>query len=291
MSAALQHAAMVDRLARSVNLGTETLDGVSRMMGGGLIGQKYVEAVKEQLTSWGLTAHPAAVNRALAMRQKRERESLAAVQAKEWVSVGYEAYRPKQEIFTMIVRVHLDGCESETYPSAMKTVRDVVGEKAEKLLARTNKKYLRKAFGDNKEHPAMRRIKSIADNSAVVAAASGTVSTCLGTLANTHRIALMIEAQRKERVYEQEQMRIRVGALIVELAEVREEAMLARAEAARANARLDAVEQWKRDAEVLHSEGHSFATIANLVGKGKSTVHDHIRRVISKQHSASNVVV
>lgn len=283
MSATLQHIATIEGLARSVQRGTETFDTILRSMGGGMTAQKYVEAVKETLSSWGSTAHPAAVSRSLAMRQKRERESLAAEQAKEWVAAGYEAYRPKQEVYTTIVRIHLDGCESEIYPSATKTVRDVVGEKAEKLLGRTNKKYLRKAFGDNKEHPAMQRIKSIADNSAVVAAASGTVSTCLGALANTHKVARMFEVERKDRVYEQEQQRERTNALIVELAEVRKEVIQARADAARANARLDTEEQWKSDAVNLYRAGFSFSAISKAVGKGKSTVNDYIRRLSSTQ--------
>lgn len=59
----------------------------------------------------------------------------------------------------------------------------------------------------------MQRIHSVADNSTMVAAASGTVSNCLGALTNSHKVARRLERieheqERAQRCEKQLQARI-----------------------------------------------------------------------------------
>ena len=70
-------------------------------------------------------------------------------------------------------------------------------------------------------------------------------------------------------------------ALQAEVHELRTHVTAVEAEAARANTRLNESEQWKADAVELYLAGKSYGDIAALVHKGKSTVNDYIRSLIS----------
>lgn len=267
---------MLERLTESVIARRDTLSNIANTFG-----PRYAEIIQERLSASGHTGNGTAEKRSVIMRQQRERNELAAKQAQERTSVGMLAYNPKQEIFTAVLRKHLDGCESGEYPTATKTAQAIVGDKATKLLAKTAKTRLRTAFNDNKEHPGMQRISALVSHSSITAASSGTVSSCLGALADTHKIARLINQERAERMQEQEQQRQRDAAMQAELVTVRAEAAEAKAEAARANSRLDETDRWKADAVKLYLAGKSYGSIAVSVVKGKSTVNDYIRTLIS----------
>ena len=217
----------------------------------------------------------------LVMQYQREDKIRAADRVQEMITAGYAPYKPQQSVYSTVLRLHLDGCESGEYPTASKTAQSVVGDKAPKLLAKSLKRFLRKALQENKEHPGMKRISALVSNSTITAAVSGTVSSCLGTLADTHKTALLFEEERKARLQEQAQQRQRMEALRAELASVREEVAQAKEDAARANARIDEAGRWKGEAVQLYRAGKSYSGIAKIVGKGKSTVNDYIRSLIT----------
>jgi hypothetical protein len=236
MYATQERQASIDSFARSVQAGKESLNSIAATMGGGTRGQQWADQVKARLAEWGVTASPTAVIRRIIMQRQRSQREASAVLMQELIAAGFAPYNPKQEVYAAVVRVHLDGCESGIYPTARESAQAVAGDKAQKLLAKTNKKRLHKALQENKEHPGMRRISTVVNNSTVVAAVSGSVSTCLGALTNTHKIARMMGEQRE-----------RTEALEAELAAVK-------AEAARANARLDMKDQgkdWKEMARAI----------------------------------------
>jgi len=206
-----QQLLMLDRLTESVIARRESISNIASTLG-----PKYAEIIQERLNALGHAGNSTAEKRSVIMRQKRERNELAAEHAKERTSVGMLAYSPKQEVFTAVVREQLDGCESGEYPTATKTAQAVVGDKSTKLLAKTAKTCLRKAFDDNKEHPAMQRIHSVADNSTMVAAASGNVSNCLGALTNSHKVARrleLIEQEQERALRSEKQLQARIASL------------------------------------------------------------------------------
>jgi hypothetical protein len=263
---AAEQQAIIDSFARSVQAGLESPTSIAIIMGGGTRGDQWAHAVKDRLATWGVAASPAAEIRRIIMSSQRAQREASTALMQELIAAGYTPYNPKQGDYTAVVRVHLDGCESGEYPTATKTAQAVVGDMATRLLAKTNKKRLRRAFQENKEHPGMRRISAIADNSAVVAAASASVSTCLGTLANTHKIARMMDEQLR-----------RTKALEAELAAVR-------AEATRANARLDLQDQgkdWKEAARaVLASEpAISNRELARRVGRDEKSIRKYLKDI------------
>jgi len=95
---------------------------------------------------------------------------MAREHAKERAAAGIQAYRPRQQVYTEVVRTHLDGCEDGTYPTATSSAELVVGDAAKRLLRKTfSSKQLRKALRENQTHPGMQRVNSVADKSTVTA--------------------------------------------------------------------------------------------------------------------------
>lgn len=212
-----QNQALIDNLALQVQKGDATLSSIAAMMGGDSIGQRWAIAVKDRLTAWGVTANPAAAIRSIMLQDQRAQRESRIATMQELIAAGFKPYNPKQEVFTAVVRKHLDGCEDETYPSARSIATGVAGDKASNLLGKSHsKKQLSKALQENKEHPAMQLIHSVCDNSALVATVSGSVSNCLGTLANNHKVARRLERieQEQERAQRSEkQLQARIASL------------------------------------------------------------------------------
>lgn len=263
---AAQQQGLIDSFARSVQTGTESLTSIAIIMGGGTRGDQWASAVKDRLATWGVATNPAAEIRKIIMSGQRAQREAGAALMQELIAAGYTPYDPKQRDYTALVRVHLDGCESGEYPSATKTGQAVARDMATKLLAKASKKRLRRAFQENEDHPGMRRISAIMDNSSVVAAASGSVSTCLGTLANTHKIARMMDEQLR-----------RIEVLEAELATTR-------GEVARANARLDLKDQgtdWKEAARaiLLAEPGLSNRELARRVGRNEKSIRKYLKDI------------
>lgn len=263
-----QNQALIDNFARQVQAGDESLSSVATMMGGGSLGQPWADAVKDRLAAWGVTASPAADVRRIVMQSKRAEQEAKAATFKELIAAGYEPYNPKQEVFTAVIRKQLDGCESGEYPKATKTAQAVVGDKSTKLLAKPAKKKLRRAFHENKEHPAMQLIHSVADNSAMVAAASGSLSNCLGTLTNSHKVARRLE------LIEQEQKR-------AQRIEKESQARIASLEA-----RLDLKDSgkdWKEAARAILAAqpGISNRELARRVGKSDTAIRKYLTELVA----------
>jgi hypothetical protein len=253
-----QRLIMIDALTQSVIQSKETISNIARTFG-----SNYAEIIQGRLNALGHTGNCAAEKRGVIMRQKRERNELAAEHAKERTSVGMLAYSPKQEVFTTVVREHLDGCESGDYPTATKTAQAVVGDKSTKLLAKTGKKNLSQAFADNKEHPGMKRIKNLVSNSTITAASSGTVSTCLGALVDAHKLARVMDEQQR-----------RTQVLETRLA-------IAEAAATLANTRLDIKDSgrdWKEAARAIRAvePGITNTALGNRVGKSEGAIRKYL---------------
>jgi hypothetical protein len=258
-----QQLLMLDRLTASVVAGRETVSNIARTLG-----TTYAEIIQDRLNASGHAVNSTAEKRSVIMRQKRERNELAARQAKERTSVGMVAYSPKQEVFTTVVREHLNGCESGEYPTATKTAEAVVGDKSTKLLAKTGKKNLSQAFADNKEHPGMKRIKNLVSNSTITAASSGTVSACLGALVDAHKLARAMDEQQS-----------RTQVLEARLA-------IAEASAALANARLnlkDSGKDWKETARAIRAAepGITNTALGLRVGKSEGAIRKYLKSLES----------
>ena len=203
---------MIDRLTESVMAGRQTLSNIA-----GTLGQKYAEIIQERLNALGHAGNSRSETRRIIMQSQRAQRENRAATMQELIAAGFKPYNPKQEVFTAVVRKHLDGCDDETYPSARSTATAVVGDKSSKLLGKSHsKKQLSRALRDNKEHPAMQLIHSVCDNSALVATVSGSVSNCLGTLTNNHKVARRLERieQEQERARRSEkQLQARIASL------------------------------------------------------------------------------
>jgi hypothetical protein len=235
---------MIEMLATAVKAGQMSIEQLS---------PQTKEAVRSHLAQRGWSG-AASVQR-LALQYQREDKIRATERAQELIAAGYAPYQPKQSIYTAALRVHLDGCESGEYPTASKTAQAVASDKATKLLAKTGKKCLRQAFNENRQHPGLRRISSLVSNSTMTAAASGTVSSCLGMLADAHKIARLLEEQQRN-----------AKALEARL-------VLAEAAAARANARLDIKEagkDWKEAARAIRAVERKITNTALGIRVGKS---------------------
>ncbi|QDZ29895.1 hypothetical protein [Noviherbaspirillum sp. UKPF54] len=242
---------VIGSLAAAVKEGAISIDSVS---------PHFREAVRDRLAIEGYNGSAKA--RSLVMQWQREDKIRAKQRMQELRVAGCELYSPRPGDYTAVVRVLLDGCEDGTYPTARESAQVVAGDKAPKLVAKTSKKCMKQAYRDNEDHPGMRRIRTVADNSTLTAMASGSVSSCLGALTNSHKLA-----RRLERIeLEQAELKARVSA--------------AEAEAARANARIDASEQWKADAVELYRAGKAYSSIAKITGKSKSTIGNHILALI-----------
>lgn len=209
--------------------------------------------------------------RNLFMQQQREAKSMAAQHAKERAAAGMVAFRAPQEVFTAVIRTHLDGCESGEYPTAKATAEATVGTDATRLLRKGHsKRQLRTALEQNEGHPGMKRINSIADSSAITATVSGSVSTCLGALANSHKLAKHLE-QLNQRI-EQEQRR----------AQRREKELSARIASLEARRDLeDDGKNWKDEVSRLMKEqpGISMRAMGRAVGVSDTAIRKHLKAV------------
>lgn len=222
------------------------------------------EAVRMHLALQGYGGS-ASIQR-LALQYQTEDKIRAAERMQEMIAAGYAPYRPKQSIYTATVRAHLDGCESGEYPSASRTAQSVASDKAAKLLAKIAKKCLRKALKENEQHPGLLRISNLVSNSTITAVISGTVSSCLGALTDTHKIARLIEEQSR-----------RTESLALRLA-------VAEADALRANARLDikdSGQDWKENARAIRAAEPNITNtgLAMRVGKSEGAIRKYRREL------------
>lgn len=236
------------------------------MMGGGTRGQQWADAIRDRLAVWGVAANPAAEVRRIMMKGQRAQREASSEMMRELIAAGFYPYNPKQEVYSAVVRQHLDGSESGEYPTARASAEAVAGDRAAKLLAKTTKKCLRIAIQENTDHPGMKRIHSITDKSNITAMASGSVSTCLGALANNHKAARRIECFEKK------------------AAQLEAELVVVRAEAARANARLDlkdAGKDWKEAARAALAAEPELKNreLARRVGVGESTIRKYLSAI------------
>ncbi|WP_432239198.1 hypothetical protein [Herbaspirillum robiniae] len=205
--------------------------------------------------------------RTLFMEQHREAKRMAIQHAKERAAAGMVSYRPRQEIFTAVLRTHLDGCESGEYPTAKATAEATVGTDAPRLLRNGHsKRQLRTGLKKNEGHPAMKLINGIADSSTITALVSGSVSSCLGALANSHKLA-----KRLERI-EREQYR----------AQQREKELTARITSLEARRDLeDAGKNWKDEVARLRKEQPSISmrALGRAVGVSDTAIRKHLSAI------------
>ena len=150
--------------------------------------EQYRADVRRQLESEGYNGSSKAVS-SLLVQWKREDAATAKKRAQELSAAGCETYHPPQAMYTSAVRAHLDACEAGQYRTAKSTAQAVAGNNADKLLAKTKKKRIRIALHENKDHEGMKRINSIAGRAMQANLTSGTVSSCLGGLVDTHKLA------------------------------------------------------------------------------------------------------
>lgn len=214
--------------------------------------------------------------RTLYMQQQREAKSMSIQHAKERAAAGMVSYRPRQEVFTAVLRTHLDGCESGEYPTAKATAEATVGEDAPRLLRKSHcKRQLRTGLKQNEGHPAMKLINGIADSSTIIAMASGSVSSCLGALANSHKLAKKLEqlAEGQRRLER-------------ELAEVREQSRRRAKDHGTRIASLevrrnleDAGKNWKDEVARLRKAqpGISMRALGRAVGVSDTAIRKHLK--------------
>ncbi|GIZ51738.1 hypothetical protein [Noviherbaspirillum aridicola] len=224
------------------------------------VSEKYRACARRELEAEGYRESAKAPS--LVLQWQREDRERAKQRMHELRAAGCEMYSPGQDVFTAVVREHLDGCEAGTYPTARATAEAVAGINAHKLLAKTSKKRMKQAFRDNKDHSAMKSICTVADYSTLTAVASGSVSSYLGALANSHKLARRLE-------------RIESKA-----AELDAELTAVRAEAVRANARLGLKDQgkdWKERARTILAAdpGISNRKLGERVGVHESTIRKY----------------
>lgn len=175
----------VEALAASVKAGKESLNSIASSMS-----EQWAKDVQEHLAKQGYTS-TAEAKRIMMQYQREERDRRKEL-FQNLKAAGANMYNPSQQCFTDSVREHLDGCEARVYPSARSTASVVAGENATKLLGKSNKKKLHIALQENEQHPGMRRVHSVAERSAVIAATTGSVSCCLGALASHHKVAVRL---------------------------------------------------------------------------------------------------
>jgi hypothetical protein len=203
--------------------------------------------------------------RNLFMQQQREAKSMAIQHAKERAAAGMVSYRPRQEVFTTVLRTHLDGCESGEYPTAKATAEATAGPDAPRLLRNSHsKRQLRTGLKQNEGHPAMKLINGIADSSTIIAMASGSVSSCLGALANSHKLAKRLE------LIEREQRR----------AQQREKELTARIASLEVRRDLeDAGKNWKDEVVRLRTEqpGISMRALGRAIGVSDTAIRKHLK--------------
>lgn len=162
--------------------------------------------------------------RALHLTQQNELRNLQRAHAQQRSDAGFKAYRPAPKTFSEALRIHLDGCESGAYPTAIKTAEAVGRENAKKLLGKQNPKRVRQALKDNRNHPGMRRILMVTGRSSTAAMVAGKLSSFLGAIAAAHKLACHIESlennqqqARAERTLDREELqRLRERVLALE---------------------------------------------------------------------------
>lgn len=246
-----QTLAMVEMLAKVVKQGAMRIEDVSPQMQGN---------VRDYL-AMHVYSEAGGVKRLL-MQYQREDRALAAGRVQEMIAAGHVPYQPQQAVYTALLKLHLDGCESGQYPAASMTAAAIANEKASKLLAKTAKKFLRQAIRENELHPGWQRLSSIVSSSTITAAISGTVSTCLRALSDTHKIARRVGEQQA-----------RIEALSRCLTD-------AQAHAQQAHVRLSIVDQgtnWKEAARAIRAAepGISNTALAVRVGKSEGAIRKY----------------
>lgn len=184
---------------------------------------------------------------------------------------GNKAQRVSQQDHNYIVDRIFDSVHAGTKP-AVRPMLEAYGKEhnrasewAKRAAVQTHSKKIAKTLAAKKDHPVLQDLKE----------GHMLSQTHKSTLQNaTYSGLAELLFSGSQTVRSQRDLRQRMDALEAELAVVR-------ADAARANTRLDEADQWKADAVKLYLAEKSFAEIADRVGKGKSTVNDYIRSLIS----------
>lgn len=199
---------------------------------------------------------------------KQKAEKLAFFRNR--TSKGIRSQRASQQDHDHIVNSILSIVNEGNKP-AVPTLLEAYGTKnnrdpewAKRVATQAHNKKMNKTFQTNKDHPVIQDLKD------------GRMFT------QTHRGALLRSTYSglAELLFSGSQI-VRIQRLIrQQLDEMQEELAIVKIEVARANARLDDIEQWKNDAVVLYNSGKSLRNIAEKVGKAKSTVADYLNTLI-----------
>lgn len=230
---------------------------------------QYRADVQRQLESEGYSRSSKAAS-SLLMQWKREDAATAKKRMQELRAAGCEPYHPPQATYTSAVRVHLDACEAREYRTASSTAHEVAGDNGDKLLSKAKKKRIRIALHENKDHEGMKRINSIAGRAIQANLTSGTVSSCLGGLVDTHKLARRLDALEAGK----DEDRARIAALVS-----REKEQDARIASLETRHELeDAGKCWRDEARRIRTEEPSISNsaLARCVGVSEGSIRKYL---------------
>jgi hypothetical protein len=255
---------MIDNFTESVKAGRETISSIASTYG-----PRYAELVQERLDAQGyksVSTDGLSPQQFHAKIQRMQKEYYCNRSAQ-----GIKTQRVSQHDHNCIVDSIFDSVHAGTKP-AVRPMLEAYGKEhnrapewAKRAALQTHSKKIAKTLAAKKDHPVLQDLKE------------GRM------LSQTHKSTLQhatysglaeLLFSGSQTVRGQRDLRQRMDTLEAELAVVQ-------ADAARANTRLDEADQWKADAVELYLVGKSYADIAETVGKGKSTVNDYIRSLIS----------
>jgi hypothetical protein len=255
---------MIDRLTESVVAGKKTISTIAST-----VSPKYAQLVQERLDARGYSADSSdglSPQQFHAKIQKMQREYFLNRSAQ-----GIQTQRVSQQDHNFIVDSIFNSVHAGTKP-AVRPMLEAYGKEhsratawAKRAAVQKHSKKLGKTIAIKKDHPVLQDLKE-------GRMLSPTHKSTLQNATYSGFAELLFSGSQSVR--SQRELQKRMDTLEAELAVVR-------ADAARANTRLDESEQWKADAVELYGAGKSYADIADIVGKGKSTVNDYIRSLIS----------
>jgi hypothetical protein len=255
---------ILDRLTESVIARKETISTIARTFG-----PTFAELVQKRLDARGHSADSTdglSPQQFHAKIQRMHREYFQNRSAQ-----GIQTQRVSQQDHNFIVDSIFDSVHAGTKPT-VRPMLEAYGKEhsrpptwAKRAAVQMHAKKLAKTIAAKKNHPVLQDLKE-------GRMLSQTHKSTLQNATYSGFAELLFSGSQSVRI--QRALQKRMDTLEAELAVVR-------ADAARANTRLDESEQWKADAVELYGAGKSYADIADIVGKGKSTVNDYIRSLIS----------
>lgn len=217
---------------------------------------EYAEAVKRLQNQPSMTAQ-----QFFAKQEAERREFFRNAAAN-----GKKPQRVSQQDHDYIVGSIFESVDAGTKPT-VRPMLEAYGreqnrtpEWAERVAGHKHPRKMGKTLAEYKNHPVLQDLKEGRMR-------SQTHKSALQNSTYSGFADLLFSGSQNVRT--QRAMQQRMDALEVELAAVK-------TEAARANARIDASEQWKTAAEQLYHAGESYNAISNKVGKSKSTVGEYI---------------